>query len=470
MAIINKIAFIEARSPGEHIYSKFPIPRLGAVLLGTILKNQGYTVKVFVEDIAPIDWSFVESSDLVGISTITSTAARAYELADLIRRKGIPVILGGAHPTFMPEEALRHADYVVRGEADLTILPLIESLKKGDLSPVNIKGLSFIDPSGRVFHTPPAELLKDLDSLPFPDMSIVHAFKPENIYPISTSRGCPFDCKFCSVIQMFGRRYRYRSVEKTIEDIKRASKLSKGTIFFVDDNFAAHKERTKEILRGIIQEGIKVQWSAQVRIDVARDEELLRLMAESGCHTLYIGFESINPETLKLYNKKQGLEDIVECINKVHEAGIHIHGMFVLGADTDDVETIKKTSDFAKRLKIDTVQFLMLTPLPGTPVFFEMLNSGRLFHTDWSKYDAHHVVFRPSRISPRMLHMETLQAMKRFYSWNYILRHIIRLNFHYAVIGLYGRRALKKALKMARNYLESIDLLSPLEMPVFKQN
>jgi radical SAM superfamily enzyme YgiQ (UPF0313 family) len=130
MAVIKQISFIEARSPGEHIYSKFPIPRLGAVLLGTILKNQGYTVKVFVEDIAPIDWSFVESSDLVGISTITSTAPRAYALADLIRRKGIPVILGGPHPTFLPEEALRHADYVVRGEADMTILPLIESLKK----------------------------------------------------------------------------------------------------------------------------------------------------------------------------------------------------------------------------------------------------------------------------------------------------------------------------------------------------
>lgn len=458
MAVINRISFIEAKSPGDHIYSKFPIPRLGAVLLGTILKNHGYTVKVFVEDIADIDWSFVESSDIVCISTITSTAPRAYALADRIRKKGIPIILGGVHPTFMPEEALNHADYVVRGEADLTLLPLVESIKNGDPFPVNVRGLSFRDTSGNIVNTPLPELLDNLDSLPSPDMSIVHGFKAENVYPISTSRGCPFDCKFCSVIQMFGRRYRYRSVEKTIEDIKEASRLSKGTIFFVDDNFAANKERTKEILKGIIQEGIKVQWSAQVRVDVARDEELLRLMAESGCGTLYIGFESIDPETLKLYNKKQDIEDIIECIKKVHEVGIHIHGMFVIGADTNDLETINRTADFAKRLKIDTVQFLVLTPLPGTPVFFEMLNSKRLLHTDWSKYDAHHVVFKPLKIRPEVLQIETLRAMKRFYSWNYILRHIIRLDIHYALIGLYGKRALNRALRSAKEYLKSLEV------------
>jgi radical SAM superfamily enzyme YgiQ (UPF0313 family) len=190
-----------------------------------------------------------------------------------------------------------------------------------------------------------------------------------------------------------------------------------------------------------------------VRTDVARDPELLRLLADSGCHTLYIGFESINPATLDAYNKKQGLEDIISCIRTVRDHGIHIHGMFVLGADTDDVETIRGTAGFATGLGIDTVQFLILTPLPGTPLFQDMLESGRLLHRDWSKYDVQHVVFRPRLMSAAILQMETFRAMGRFYSWKYILRHLARLDFHYAAIGLFGKTAVHKSLKASSAYL-----------------
>ena len=174
-----------------------------------------------------------------------------------------------------------------------------------------------------------------------------------------------------------------------------AASISKATKFIVDDNFTANKGRAREILRGMIAEGIKTRWSAQVRTDVANDTELLCLMAESGCHTLYIGIESINPATLKAYNKKQDREDIISCIRTVRDHGIHIHGMFVLGADTDDVETIRSTADFATSLGIDTIQFLILTPLPGTPLFHDMMESGRLLHRTWSKYDVQHAVFTP---------------------------------------------------------------------------
>jgi len=457
--LINRISMIEAGSIWPHLYKKFPIPRLGVVLLGTILKNHGFDVKIFVEDISEIDWSFVESSDLVGISTITSTAPRAYALADLIRKKGIPVIMGGIHPTFMPEEALQHADYVVKGEADLTFISLINYLRKGSPNINDIKGISFKDSLGKIHHNPIPDLIDNLDILPSPDFSLLKGFRSNNIYPISTSRGCPFDCKFCSVIQMFGRRYRFRSVEKTLIDIKMAIKSSNGIIFFVDDNFSAHKGRTKDILKGMIEEKIKARWSAQVRIDVAKDEELLRLMAESGCSTLYVGFESINPQTLKYYNKKQDLNDIVNSIKNIKSAGIHIHGMFVLGADTDDIETIKRTADFAITNGIDTVQFMILTPLPGTPFFFEMQDSGRLIHMDWSRYDGHHVVFKP-KMNIEMLQIETIQAMKKFYSWKYIIKNFVNLNFYYALIGLYGKILINKTLKNIGEYLESIHSLS----------
>src|SRR5512139_2088440 len=454
---IKRISFIEAGSPGLHFFSKFPIPRLGTVLLSAILRERGYEVKAFIENVAEPDWSFIESSDLVCISTITSTAVKAYRMAKRLKALDIPVIIGGIHPTFMPDEALEYADFVIRGEGEHTLVELLESVEKGTPALMGIRGLSYRDRDGRNVHNPSREFIEDLDRFPEPDFSLVHNWSPSNPYPVSTSRGCPYDCRFCSVIRMFGRRYRFKSVEATLKELKYVASASKATKFIVDDNFAANRMRSKEILRGMIAEGIKTRWSAQVRTDVARDPELLRLMADSGCHTLYIGFESISPTTLKAYNKKQGLEDIISCIRTVRDHGIHIHGMFVLGADTDDVETIRGTADFATGLGIDTVQFLILTPLPGTPFFHEMKESGRLLHTDWSRYDVQHAVFRPLLMSPATLQIETFRAMGRFYSWRYILRHLARLDFHYAAIGIFGKTAIHKSLKVSSAYLDDLD-------------
>lgn len=446
---IRKISFIEVKTPCANIFSKFPMPRLGAVLLSTILRENGYDVKVFIENLADPDWTFIMDSDLVCISTITSTAFRAYEIGDILKAKGIPVIMGGAHPSFLPEESLAHCDYVVRGEGDITLLEVLSNLQKGKPELSSISGLSYRDKSGKVCHTPQRPLLEDLDSLPEPDFSLVHKWKLSNNYPIATSRGCPFNCNFCSVVHMFGRKCRFRSVEGTVGNIKRATSITKATKFFVDDNFAADKARTKEILRGMIAEGIKTKWSAQVRTDVARDDELLNLMADSGCVNTFIGFESINSETLKAYNKKQDLDDIVRCIRKVRERGIRIHGMFVLGADTDDVDTIRRTADFASMHGINTVQFMVLTPLPGTAFYNEMKAAGRLLHNDWNKYDMLHIVFRPANISPETLYVEHMKAVGRFYSWKYIFKNLSRLDFFHAALGLYGKKAAKDLLAEA---------------------
>jgi len=456
--VIKRVSFIEAGSPGLHIFSKFPIPRLGAVLLSTILRARGYEVKAFIEDIAEPDWSFIESSDIVCISTITSTAIKAYGMGERLKALGIPVIMGGAHPTFLPDESLKYADFVIRGEGEHSLVELLEYMEKGTPALTGIKGLSYRDRDGRNVHNPSREFIEDLDSLPEPDLSLVHNWNLSNTYPVSTSRGCPYNCKFCSVIQMFGRSYRFKSVEATLKELQYVASVSKATKFIVDDNFTANKRRTKEILRGMIAEGIKTRWSAQVRTDVARDPELLRLMADSGCHTLYIGFESINAGTLEAYNKKQGLEDIISCIRTVKDHGIHIHGMFVLGADTDDVETIRGTADFATGHGIDTVQFLILTPLPGTPFFHDMMESGRLLHTDWSKYDVQHVVFKPLLMSPATLQVETFREMARFYSWRYIFRHLARLDFHYAAIGIFGKTAVHKSMKASSAYLQEANI------------
>jgi radical SAM superfamily enzyme YgiQ (UPF0313 family) len=455
---IRRISFIEAGSPGLHIFSRYPIPRLGAVLLSTVLRNRGYEVKAFIEDVAELDWDYIESSDLVCISTITSTALKAYSIAKRLKTLGVPIIMGGVHPTFLPDEALEFADFVIRGEGDYSLVELLAYLEKGTPAVTAIKGLSFKDRTDHAVHNPAREFIQDLDSIPHPDFSLVHDWKPSQIYPISTSRGCPYGCSFCSVISMFGRQCRFKSVEATMQELRYASAASTATKFIVDDNFAANKSRSRAILERVIDERIKMLWAAQVRTDIAGDPKLLRLMADSGCHTLHIGFESINPATLAAYKKEQSHENIITCIKTVKDHGIHIHGMFVLGADTDTLETIHETGDFAIRLGIDTVQFLILTPLPGTQLFQDMLDQGRLLHTDWSKYDVQHVVFRPQRMSPTTLQLEPLKAMGRFYSWKYIFRHLTKLNFYYAAIGAFGKKAVKKALKAFSAYIDDLGL------------
>ena len=254
---------------------------------------------------------------------------------------------------------------------------------------------------------------------------------------------------------MFGRKYRFKSIERVIKEIQ-ACAPKKGHVFFIDDNFAANKSRTKELLRTIIDLKIKFEWSAQVRTDVAKDPELMRLMKKAGCFAVFIGFESINPRTLDLYNKGQGIADIENSIRIVKQHNIRIHGMFVLGSDTDDIQTIRNTAKFAKRLNIDSIQFMVLTPLPGTPVFDDLKNSGRLIHTDWSKYDAHHTVFEPFLMTAYELHVETLKAMAKFYSWGAVLRNLSRFDFFYAAVGLYGIRSVKQALSGAKNYIEQL--------------
>jgi radical SAM superfamily enzyme YgiQ (UPF0313 family) len=453
-AKLRNIYFIEARSPGSHIFSFTALPRLGSILLGTILKHNGFNVKVFIEDIAPIVWDLLNDADMVCISAITPTANRAFQLADRFRNQGVPVAIGGPHSTFLPDEGLEHADYVIRGEGEDTIVELLEYLEN-NIPLDNIKGLSFRNVKGEITHNPQRALLNDLTTAPIPDFSLVHKWEKSKVVPIATSRGCPFGCRFCSVIPMFGRKYRFKPIDRILKEIRDADP-KKRHVFFIDDNFAANKQRTKDLLHAMIDNNIRIQWSAQVRTDVAKDPELLSLMKKAGCFAVYIGFESINPATLSLYNKGQGLKDIEYSIRVVKSHSINIHGMFVLGSDTDDIATIKNTAKFAKKLNINSIQFMVLTPLPGTPVFEDLKDSGRLIHTDWSKYDAHHAVFEPKLMTAFELHVETLKAMAKFYSWRTFIQNLSQFDFFYAIVCLYGKRSVKKALSSTKIYLENL--------------
>lgn len=409
---MKKIALIEPQSKEDHVYKGVRMPRLGLPLLGAQLKAAGYAVSLYKGAGSELPWSKISNSDLVGISTTTSTSREAYRMAGFLRSYNVPVVLGGIHATYMTEEALQFADCVVRGEADRNFLPLVQAILNGE--PIDkLPGLSFWH-KGTVLHNPCDPDRVNLDELPMPDLTLLEGHKPLRSIPVATSRGCPFNCTFCSVTPMFGREYRFRATGKVLDELS----LYRGrNVFFCDDNFTANPVRSKELLKGMISRKIGLKgWGAQVRVAAARDDELLELMSRAGASVVYIGLESINPATLELYKKQQTVEEITYGIRRFHQFGIRVHGMFVFGGDSDTVQTIRDTVDFALETKVDTVQFLMLTPLPGTPLFNQLETEGRLLTRDWELYDGHHVVFRPAKMSPEQLQVETIQAMRRFYS------------------------------------------------------
>jgi len=228
-----------------------------------MMKQRGWDVDVYVEDFRRIDFDAVARADLVGISTITSTAPRAYAIADKVRTMGIPVLMGGPHVSFLIDEALEHADFVIRGEGERPLMAFIDAWEKGlDLD--EVPNLSSRGTDGRIFHNPILPMENDLDTIPYPDLSLLtpdlRSRKIPASIPIQTSRGCPFDCSFCSVTGMFGKKYRFRSTENIIEELRRYDH-PKTDIFFYDDNFAANRKRTKDLLQAMIREGFKFKWT-----------------------------------------------------------------------------------------------------------------------------------------------------------------------------------------------------------------
>lgn len=458
---MKRIVFIETKSSHIHVYSSVHIPRLGSVLLGTLLKQHGYHVDVFIEEIAPVDFEIVRQADLVGISTLTSTAPHSYQLAKEIRELGIPVVLGGTHVTFVPDEGLDHADFVLRGEVDETLVDFVHTLEsKGDFS--KIRGLSYWQ-DGQKVHNPNQPAPLDLDRNPIPDFQLVHGMKKMRVASISTSRGCPFDCSFCSVTTFNGKQFRTHSVERVLEEIEFHSRRNKlRFLFFADDIFNWNRKRTKDIVRGMIEHKLTPPWGAQVRHEASRDPELMELFREANCNRVYVGFESINQKTLDLYNKRETKQNVIDTIHAFHNHNVKVHGMFVLGSDEDSVETIRETSAFAKEHDIDSIQYMVLTPMPGSRDYDHFIASKRTLLTkDWSLYDGHHVVHVPRKMTSYELQVESYKAMKEFYSKRRIIGRALRGDWLECYLRWSGNQTIKQWYKQNKDYVKQLkqDLL-----------
>lgn len=409
-----KIVLIEPASSEANVYSKLRMPLLGPVYLGTILRDKGHSVEIYNEDIYLPDYAALDA-DVVGISIMTSTAKRGYEIAGKFPRE--KVIIGGVHASLLPEEALQYGRQVIVGEAEEVIADVVE----GRIADKIVNGRP----------------VQNLDELPFPDFSLIKGYRfPSFIAPISTSRGCPFDCTFCSVTKIFGRDYRFRSAENVMRELlERDTNL----FFFCDDNFTANPRRTRTLLELMTRYKIR-NWACQVRCDVAKDESMLSLMARAGCGVVCVGFESVNIKTLQAYQKKQSIDDIISAIQSFHRKKIKVHGMFVLGGDNDNIHTVWETLKFALKQKIDTIQMMILTPFPGTKVHEELHSQKRIFSRDWDLYDGQHVVFNPKLLSAKQLQVNVVRAYTKFYSLSRSFSLLIKLRFRNAILRFMGYR------------------------------
>jgi radical SAM superfamily enzyme YgiQ (UPF0313 family) len=381
----------------------FRVPQLALPIIASVTPRD---VEIHITDENVDDLDLDREVDLVGLSVLTATAPRAYEIADQYRARGSRVVMGGIHASTLPEEALQHADAVVIGEAEEVWPRVIEDAREGRLSP-------YYYGDGQV----------DLGTLPLPRRELLHKERYLVNSVVQVGRGCPYSCSFCTVTKFFGRTYRMRPVEQVVEEIRG---LNSKLIGFFDDNIVGSIPYAKRLLRALAE--LKIFWLGQASLNFVKDEELLELLRKSGCKGLFIGLESVSQDSLSEIGKRiNTVAEYQDAIDRIHDHGIGVEGAFIFGFDHDDRSVSERTVEFAIKLRLDLVQFGILTPFPGTRVRENLEQQGRLLDQGWRNYDVSHVVYRPQQMSPEELLEGTRWAWKQFYSFRSIFRRIAGL-------------------------------------------
>jgi radical SAM superfamily enzyme YgiQ (UPF0313 family) len=368
-------------------------PLAGLLAVAASIPRDRYEVVLTDENIETINFDF--KSDLVGISAMTSYVNRGYEIADEFRARGIPVVMGGVHPSFMPQEALKHCDAVVIGEVELVIDRLLDDLRHGSM-----RGLYKSD------------ALHPMSGMQMPRYDLLKKNRYVNCTFVQTSRGCHQGCTFCAEPLMNGLKFRYRPVNEVVREMENCGSRF---VSINDADFFGTPERPKEVMRALKGRGF--QWQAGVTSKLAQQDEMLELAADSGCTMLSIGFESISRTTLKSVHKHVNRpETFAALVEKIHSYGIMVFGLFMFGFDGDDRSVFEETVRFNRQSNYDACAYSVLTPYPGTLTWYEMKKANRIVSFDWDKYDQSQVVYRPAQMSGDELRLGQARAYDAFYT------------------------------------------------------
>jgi radical SAM superfamily enzyme YgiQ (UPF0313 family) len=358
-------------------------------------------VRIIDEGVDEIDPETIDA-DLVGISAITGTAPRAYEIGAQLRKRGVPVVIGGVHPTLMPEEAMQHSDSVVAGYAEESWPQLLRDFTRGRMQ--------------RRYDQSPT--LK-LENLPFPQRQLFDSRLVNVGDTIEATRGCIYKCDFCVVPAAWGKPLQ-KPVADVIADIRQ---MGAKRLIFLDLNLIADIPYAKELFTALIP--LNIRWAGLATTTIAWDDELLDLTARSGCKGLLIGFESLNQESLKeakkAFNMRHSYHDVVR---RIHERGIAIMGCFVFGFDHDTLDSFDETVEFVMDSKMDLPRYAIAVPFPATSFFKRLKAQGRISTENWSLYDGQHVVFEPKNMTADELQRNTSRAWKKTYSYASIWRRL----------------------------------------------
>ena len=375
--------------------------------------------------------SFEEKVDLVGITAQTPVVPRAYQIADEFRKRGIPVVMGGAHVSMLPDEALQHVDAIVVGEAEEVWPKLIEDLRRGQMRRI-YQGNGFVNPSS--LPLPKRELLNEKFYLP--------------LKLLETTRGCPHHCDFCGVSKFFGFRYRSRPIEEIERELKTIFQkspvmnpvlkkilssfskdipyfLKRRLLYIIDSNVAGDRRFALELI-SLLKE-FDLLWYGHAPVSIALDQELLKGFSQSRCIAINIGFESLSTKNLQTMGKGFNQPSrYAEAVKRIHDQGIGIMGTFIVGLDDDDPGVFQRIIDFCIDERLDWALTFIMAPYPGTDSFLRLEKEGRIFCRDWEKYDSLNVVYHPSLMSIEDLENGMRRIWKEVFSLPSIYKRILK--------------------------------------------
>ena len=457
------VTLVNPPSPGIESYNiGIRVPPLGLAYLASILEREGHEVRIIDASVLKLSISQIKSlfkrsrPDIIGVTSTTPTIYEAYSVI----KAGKDVcpdsftILGGPHASSLPVETLKECpalDAVCIGEGEETIVDLAEALgSRRGLS--TVKGIAYRS-RGKVRINQPRPLIRDLDSIPFPARHLLPMSKysvlgkKTVVCHIMSSRGCPFQCIFCSSSRFFGRQYRARTAENVVDEMEYlVSEYNPESIEFSDDEFTLNRKRVEEICDEIKRRGIDVQWACSSRVDTI-NKRLLQKMRRAGCFLIYYGIESASQRILNFIKKGIRIDQVVKAIKQTREAGIKVLGSFMIGFPDETRGEIEETIKFSKRLNIDYAQFSIVTPYPGTELYEIAKREGLLLTTNWSEYTAARPVMKTRNINVEELPKIFRKAYMKFYfSPKMLLRNLNR--YIPQVLGLTLKSTLKRTLKL----------------------